>query len=58
MRAQHTDIRGAMMLGAEYLRESNAGRRTMVAAHISRDRDRPHRRGTDPASRRQLGSGR
>jgi len=27
---QHTDIRGAMMLGAEYLRESNAGRRTMV----------------------------
>jgi len=28
--AQHTDIRGAMMLGAEYLRESNAGRRTMV----------------------------
>jgi hypothetical protein len=30
MRAAHTDIRGAMMLGAEYLRESNAGRRTMV----------------------------
>jgi len=29
-RSQHTDIRGAMMLGAEYLRESNAGRRTMV----------------------------
>ena len=29
-RAQHTDIRGAMMLGAEYLRESGAGRRTMV----------------------------
>lgn len=26
----HTDIRGAMMLGAEYLRETNAGRRTMV----------------------------
>jgi len=26
----HTDIRGAMMLGAEYLRESGAGRRTMV----------------------------
>jgi hypothetical protein len=30
LRAAHTDIRGAMMLGAEYLRESNAGRRTMV----------------------------
>ncbi len=30
MRAAHTDIRGAMMLGAEYLRETNAGRRTMV----------------------------
>jgi len=30
MRAAHTDISGAMMLGAEYLRESNAGRRTMV----------------------------
>jgi hypothetical protein len=30
IRAAHTDIRGAMMLGAEYLRESNAGRRTMV----------------------------
>lgn len=30
MRGQHTDIRGAMMLGAEYLRETNAGRRTMV----------------------------
>jgi hypothetical protein len=30
LRSQHTDIRGAMMLGAEYLRESNAGRRTMV----------------------------
>ena len=29
-RSQHTDIRGAMMLGAEYLRESNAGRRTMI----------------------------
>jgi hypothetical protein len=29
-RAPHTDIRGAMMLGAEYLRESGAGRRTMV----------------------------
>ncbi len=28
--AAHTDIRGAIMLGAEYLRESNAGRRTMV----------------------------
>ena len=28
--AAHTDIRGAMMLGAEYLRESGAGRRTMV----------------------------
>lgn len=30
VRAAHTDIRGAMMLGAEYLRESGAGRRTMV----------------------------
>ncbi|TMB15054.1 MAG: VWA domain-containing protein [Deltaproteobacteria bacterium] len=30
MRTAHTDIRGAMMLGAEYLRETNAGRRTMV----------------------------
>ena len=30
IRTQHTDIRGAMMLGAEYLRESGAGRRTMV----------------------------
>ena len=30
LRSAHTDIRGAMMLGAEYLRESNAGRRTMV----------------------------
>ncbi|HZR07946.1 MAG TPA: hypothetical protein VFA79_05135 [Myxococcales bacterium] len=30
LRAAHTDIRGAMMLGAEYLRETNAGRRTMV----------------------------
>jgi hypothetical protein len=29
-RAAYTDIRGAMMLGAEYLRESGAGRRTMV----------------------------
>ncbi|HUH92145.1 MAG TPA: VWA domain-containing protein [Casimicrobiaceae bacterium] len=30
VRAAHTDIRGAMMLGAEYLREAGAGRRTMV----------------------------
>ncbi len=30
MHAGHTDIRGAMMLGAEYLRESGAGRKTMV----------------------------
>src|SRR5438132_7698833 len=30
MHAGHTDIRGAMMLGAEYLRESGAGKRTMV----------------------------
>ena len=30
LRSGHTDIRGAMMLGAEYLRETNAGRRTMV----------------------------
>jgi hypothetical protein len=30
LRAAHTDIRGAMMLGAEYLRETSAGRRTMV----------------------------
>jgi hypothetical protein len=29
-RAPHTDIRGAMMLGAEYLREAGAGRRTMI----------------------------
>jgi len=29
-RAPHTDIRGAMMLGAEYLRETGAGRRTMI----------------------------
>jgi len=28
--AGHTDIRGAMMLGAEYLRETGAGKRTMV----------------------------
>jgi hypothetical protein len=30
MRARHTDIRGAMMLGAEFLKESGAGSRTMV----------------------------
>jgi hypothetical protein len=30
MRSAHTDIRGAMMLAADYLRETNAGRRTMV----------------------------
>jgi len=30
MRSAHTDIRGAMMLGAEYLRETGAGKRTMV----------------------------
>ena len=30
MHAQHTDIRGAMMLGAEYLKESGAGTRTLV----------------------------
>ena len=30
MRTRHTDIRGAMMLGAEYLKESGAGARTMV----------------------------
>ena len=29
-RTKHTDIRGAMMLGAEYLKESGAGSRTMV----------------------------
>ena len=29
-RARHTDIRGAMMLGAEYLKETGAGSRTMV----------------------------
>lgn len=28
--AGHTDIRGAIMLGAEYLRETEAGRKTMV----------------------------
>ena len=28
--AAHTDIRGAIMLGAEYLRETGAGKRTMV----------------------------
>lgn len=30
VRTAHTDVRGAMMLGAEYLRESGAGKRTMV----------------------------
>src|SRR3954468_9074252 len=30
MHARHTDIRGAMMLGAEYLKESGAGTRTLV----------------------------
>ncbi|MCA1828238.1 MAG: hypothetical protein ABR567_12820 [Myxococcales bacterium] len=30
VKAAHTDIRGAMMLGAEYLRETGAGKRTMV----------------------------
>src|SRR5207237_3993342 len=29
-RTKFTDIRGAMMLGAEYLKESGAGQRTMV----------------------------
>jgi len=29
-RARHTDIRGAMMLGAEYLKETGAGTRTLV----------------------------
>ncbi len=29
-KAPYTDIRGAMMLGAEYLRETGAGRRTMI----------------------------
>jgi hypothetical protein len=29
-RARHTDIRGAMMLAAEYLKETGAGSRTMV----------------------------
>ena len=29
-KTRHTDIRGAMMLGAEYLKESGAGTRTMV----------------------------
>jgi hypothetical protein len=29
-RAKHTDIRGAMMLGAEYLKETGAGNRTMI----------------------------
>lgn len=29
-KTRHTDIRGAMMLGAEYLKESGAGSRTMV----------------------------
>jgi len=29
-RTKHTDIRGAMMLGAEYLKESGAGSRTIV----------------------------
>ena len=29
-RSPYTDVRGAMMLGAEYLRESGAGKRTMV----------------------------
>jgi hypothetical protein len=30
MRARYTDISGAMMLGAEYLKESGAGTRTML----------------------------
>src|SRR5947209_12156381 len=30
LRARHTDIRGAMMLGAEYLKETGAGARTMI----------------------------
>jgi hypothetical protein len=30
MRSKFTDIRGAMMLGSEYLKESGAGTRTMV----------------------------
>ena len=30
MSSRHTDIRGAMMLGAEYLKETGAGLRTMV----------------------------
>ena len=29
-RSRHTDIRGAMMLGAEYLKETGAGQRTIV----------------------------
>lgn len=29
-KTRHTDIRGAMMLGSEYLKESGAGTRTMV----------------------------
>jgi hypothetical protein len=29
-KTRHTDIRGAMMLGAEYLKETGAGTRTMV----------------------------
>jgi len=29
-RSRYTDIRGAMMLGAEYLKETGAGQRTMV----------------------------
>jgi hypothetical protein len=30
IRTRHTDIRGAMMLGAEYLKETGAGTRTMI----------------------------
>jgi len=30
MHARYTDIRGAMVLGAEYLKESGAGTRTLV----------------------------
>jgi hypothetical protein len=45
----HTDIRGAMMLGAEYLRESGAGRRTMlVFSDLQEDLPRGVKRDLSP----------
>jgi hypothetical protein len=48
-RAAYTDIRGAMMLGAEYLRESGAGRRTMVVfSDMEEDLPRGYKRDMAP----------